>query len=355
MVRKTVPTTRKLIPALREKIGWQWSERSLRRVLHDMGFVWKKCKNKREFLIEWSDIVMWRSKYLTEVRKLRREGKEIFYLDESWLDTNLTVDKCWQKEGDVKGILKWGSASNRLIVVHIGSENGFLENGVLVFKAGNSTGDYHGQMNSENFEKWLKERVLPNLAPSSVIVMDNAPYHSKQADKCPSQYATKGEIVAWLKRKGVECDITDRKYVLIELLLKHKPTEKKYVVDKLFQDHGHQVLRLPPYMCDLNPIELAWAKIKKYICEHNTAGEISLQALQTLTTEAVNNVTRDDWTGYVKHVIDTEDYYWKKDYIMETAMDQFVINTGDSSSDEECMSYGSDVDTDDGSPLAVPL
>jgi hypothetical protein len=47
----------------------------------------------------------------------------------------------------------------------------------LMYKAGTTTGDYHGQMNSGNFEKWITVQVIPNLPPSSTVVMDNAPYH----------------------------------------------------------------------------------------------------------------------------------------------------------------------------------
>jgi hypothetical protein len=42
-------------------------------------------------------------------------------------------------------------------VVHIGSKNGFLEGAELIFKVRTANADYHGQMNSVNFEKWLNE------------------------------------------------------------------------------------------------------------------------------------------------------------------------------------------------------
>jgi hypothetical protein len=47
-----------------------------------------------------------------------------------------------------------------------------------VYKAGKAKGDYHGKMNSDNFEKWVNGKVIPNLATPSVV-MDNAPYHGK--------------------------------------------------------------------------------------------------------------------------------------------------------------------------------
>jgi hypothetical protein len=55
-------------------------------------------------------------------------------------------------------------------------------------------------MNSGNFEKWITVQVIPNLPPSSTVVMDNASYHSRQEDKPPSKYEVKKEIIAWLQR-----------------------------------------------------------------------------------------------------------------------------------------------------------
>jgi hypothetical protein len=52
-------------------------------------------------------------------KKYREDGQEIFYVDETFIDANLTFKKCWQNN-DVSGILTTVSASNRLIVVHIG-------------------------------------------------------------------------------------------------------------------------------------------------------------------------------------------------------------------------------------------
>ena len=41
------------------------------------------------------------------------------------------------------------------------------------------------------------------------------------------------------------------------------------------------VASLPPYMCELNLIELVWAKIKNYMQSQNVSGDISLKNLKT--------------------------------------------------------------------------
>ncbi|XP_063237876.1 uncharacterized protein LOC134539624 [Bacillus rossius redtenbacheri] len=335
IVKKVVPTVNKLLPILKEKIGWIWSKSSLCRLLKEMGFVWRKTQDKRVVLLERADIVRWRSKYLTEMKKIRKDGKEKFFLDETWVDTNLTFKKCWQKKDDINCVMSIGNAAHRLIVLNTGLRNGFLPGACVVYKASATVGDYHRQMNSVNFEKWLSEKVLPNLPPASIVVMDNAPYHSKQVDKPPSKYDVKREIVGWLNRNGVECNVTMSKTELLDLLDRHRPQTKRFRVDHLLATQGHRVIRLPPYMCELNAIELAWAKLKRLVRENNTTGELSLQSLQIQTTQAMNSITCSDWEGYCQHVQNTEDKYCKKDHLMDDIQDEFVITIGNDSEDSD--------------------
>lgn len=364
--QKIVPSIKKLLPVLKEKINFTWSKETLRKILHEMGFRWKKSRAKRLILVERHDIIEWRCRYLTQVKQLRNEGRQLFYIDETWVDSNLTFSKCWQSSR-VQGVLSNHSSSNRLIVVSIGSAKGFLEGASLVFKSGKTTGDYHGQMNAENFEKWIKCIVLPKLPPASAVIIDNAPYHNKQVDKPPTKYSTKKDMVEWLCRHGVPCDIKMRKPVLFSLVENHKPPEKQYRVDVEFQAKGHKLIRLPPYMCDLNPIELAWAKIKNYVRTRNTSGDMSLARLTELTEEAIQNVTASDWEGYCKHVEAKEKVYWDRDIVVEEAIDSVVINLGnaDSGSDSGSETIVSDTESeaegiagvgdDEEEVLALPL
>jgi transposase len=261
-----------------------------------MVFRWKKCGTKRRILIERADIVYWRCRYLQSLKKFR-EGREIFYLDETWVDSSLTFKKCWQGD-EVDGVMTTRITSHRLIVMHIGSSNGFLEGAGLVFRAGTVSGDYHGQMNADNFEKWLSEIVIPKLPPTSVLVMDNAPYHGRQVDKPPSASALKKEMIDWLERHGVQCDTSARKGVLYTIINSMKPKQKTFRVDKLLESHGHSVVRLPPYMCELSPIELVWAKLKRHVRSRNTTGDTSTIRIEELVMEGLNVITATDWLGF---------------------------------------------------------
>lgn len=52
--------------------------------------------------------------------------------------------------------------------------------------------------------------------------------------------------------------------ILYDIIKLHKPQNMKYILDKMLEEHGHSVLRLPPapYHPDLDPIELCWGIIK---------------------------------------------------------------------------------------------
>jgi hypothetical protein len=126
-----------------------------------------------------------------------------------------------------------------------------------------------------------------------------------------------------------------RKFTLFSLVEKICPKEKVYHTDMLFEAHGHTVIWLPPYMCDLNPIELAWRQLKDYVRSHNTAGDMSLTRLQELVQEVIKGVIKEDWAGYCRYVTNIENSYWEKDTIMEDIIDNFIINLGDTDSDED--------------------
>ena len=117
-----MPTVSKLVPVIRSKINFPWCGRSLNRLLIKMGYKWKKTQSKRKLLIVRADIVEWRHRYLRKIEQFRNEGREIVYLDETWVDNKLTCKKCWQ-HADEFGIQGNHSAGNRLIVLHAGNRN----------------------------------------------------------------------------------------------------------------------------------------------------------------------------------------------------------------------------------------
>lgn len=76
---------------------------------------------------------------------------------------------------------------------------------------------YNGTMDSSLFEFWFSNQLLPSLEQGTVIVMDNASFHSKKRLLFAAQNA------------------------------------------------GCSLLFLPPYSPELNPIEKFWAWLKRFL------------------------------------------------------------------------------------------
>lgn len=93
-------------------------------------------------------------------------------------------------------------------------------------------------------------------------------------------------------------------------------------------------LRTPPYMCELNPIELIWAQLKHFVRSHNTTGELSIKALMEQVEQGLASITPADWKKSCKHVIDIEDKFWQTDQYMEE-VEPLVIQANNDSSDDD--------------------
>lgn len=78
---------------------------------------------------------------------------------------------------------------------------------------------YTGTCNTSLFNLWLEQMLIPELRPGEVIILDNASFH------------------------------------------------KSKISVEMIQKAGCEVLFLPPYSPDLNPIEKFWANFKKRVKE----------------------------------------------------------------------------------------
>ncbi|XP_054929303.1 uncharacterized protein [Dermacentor andersoni] len=188
-----------------EKIPNEFSKRmdlpSLRwctvcRPLVEIGFKHEK-RSRNCLLIDRDDIAEWRNRYLRDVERYRAEGRKIFYLDEPWGTAGHTRSIVWTNDRvqtpirsdeartpvrsskwPVDGMKQPSGKGQRLIVTHNGSEEGFVDGCLDVFR-GQKTGDYHEEMDGNLFEGWFNG-VLQKLPAGSVIVLDNAPYRSRE-------------------------------------------------------------------------------------------------------------------------------------------------------------------------------
>lgn len=82
--------------------------------------------------------------------------------------------------------------------------------------------------------------------------------------------------------------------VVMDNLSVHKDSE----VFRLIRDAGADVLFLPPYSPELNPIEKAWAKIKALIRRANT---LTREAFDEAVAAAISAVSLVDIRAWIRH------------------------------------------------------
>ncbi|XP_037518373.1 uncharacterized protein LOC119395162 [Rhipicephalus sanguineus] len=247
-------------------------------LLAEIGFKREK-RSRNSLLIGRDDITDWRNRFLRDVECYRAEGRKIFYLDETWVTAGPTRSIVWtdtvvQKRGRLfarangltTGLKQPSGKGQRLIVTHIGSEDGFVDGCLNVFR-GQKTGDYHEEMNGSRFEGWFND-VLQKLPAGSVIILDNAPCHSRREEKLPRTAWKKEEIQEWTVRAGCI------------------------------------VLRLPPYHCELNPIELVWAKVENGVAADYR--DFKLSTVDAILGDKIKQGTAEDWRTSIQHVMDLE-------------------------------------------------
>lgn len=342
-----IPTLNKILTAVNEDDSLpSFSKMSLYRILKHLNFEYVR-KSRNSALIERNDIVCWRRNYLETIKHYRQLGRQIYYLDETWVNAGETTSKSWAdttvkstKDAFLRGLTTGkkepSGKGKRLIVVHIGSSDGFVPGGLFCFESKKNTQDYHDEMNGDNFYKWFN-KILPLLNENAVIVMDNAPYHSVKKDPCPVISWKKSDIINWLENKGEVVDHTKVKSQLLERVQVLKPQYEQYVIDELAKAANKTVVRLPPYHCELNPIELAWSSVKNYVRMNNTT--YKFQDVRRLLEEGVERVTPDMWKNFISHVTKEEDKFWQIDVLSDELFDEqeshVLTITGDTSSDFE--------------------
>jgi hypothetical protein len=128
---------------------------------------------------------------------------QVVFLDETWVYANGSESKMWS-DGTSQSVKKRGpTTSSRYIILHDGTQNGFVSGASLIFVSDTKPRGNHDLMNGENFEHWMLTELLPKLEEPSVITMDNASYHNVLLEKPPTKNWREDEINSWLQDEGI--------------------------------------------------------------------------------------------------------------------------------------------------------
>ena len=122
--------------------------------------------------------------------------------------------------------------------------------------------DHHDSMNGDSYEQYFANSLCTNVPQGSLIVIDNAPYHSRKDETYPVSKWKKQQYIDWLKSKDIA---VPKKILRAELWTMCKQERDCYpakIVESIAKNAGHEPLRLPSHHCELNPIEMVWGSLK---------------------------------------------------------------------------------------------
>ncbi len=292
---------------------------TLSRALDRWGFEFGKG-TRSQHLKEKDHVIALRHNYLRIMIKNRIKNshentlRPEIYLDETYVNKNHSNDFVWYSSDDGPWVQKPTGNGERLIIINAISKHGWVKNARVVFKSTRKTGDYHGQMNGHLFQKWFKEKLIPNIPEHSNIILDNASYHNVLSEiSAPIPQSSKSRIYDWLLLNKIPCNPDCLKAELVEIL-KKQPVEPTYIIDEIAQKAGHQIIRTPPYHPELQPIEICWAVLKNEVARNCNFTMINLEMQ---LEKAFEKVTEDTCSKIIKKIRKVEDKFWADDKIID--------------------------------------
>lgn len=293
----------------------EFSIRTLGRALDRWGFTFGKG-TRTQRLKEKDYVVAARQRYLRRKRS-NRKGSDVIrpevYLDETYVNKNHSNDFVWYFDDDGPWIQKPTGKGDRLIIINAITKGGWVPGAKLIFKSSRKTGDYHGQMNQELFTKWFREKLLPNIPPKSLIIMDNAAYHNVLSKySAPTATCNKEKIRSWLEKNNIPLREDCLKIEMVDVLNKISPSPT-YDLDEIAAENGHEILRTPPYHPELQPIETCWAVVKNNV---SRTCDFTMANLLIQLDDAFTGVTSKTCVGLEKKIREVEDRFWKEDAVL---------------------------------------
>lgn len=92
-------------------------------------------------------------------------------------------------------------------------------------------------------------------------------------------------------------------FELLETVQRIKPLYKNLAIVEPAKANNKTILRIPPYHCGLNPIELAWSSVKDHMKMYNTT--FKLPDVKNVLIEGIERVDAEMWKNSFRAVFTT--------------------------------------------------
>ncbi|CAH2088518.1 unnamed protein product [Euphydryas editha] len=109
---------------------------------------------------------------------------------------------------------------------------------------------------------------------------------------------------------------------MTEMVVPYLPEKSLVVMDNALYHSQPRSCKIP-YHYDLNPIEKIWSLVKRRVADKNVAQEP--EQIIELTAAAFASITAGDWRIQCDHVKNIEDQYFKNDQLIDEEMERFII------------------------------
>jgi transposase len=327
--------------ALAAEIGVVVSKSTIHRWLHALGYQYgkKNLINNQTSSYRHALIRSYIYKYAKALNE-QETGKAILvYMDESYIFQHHCTQKLWfSLSSPTKNDVRGNDRGKRIIIMHAMTKDGLLEvEGVepsniltelyhscaLIFDEvcvdGITPADYHDTINGDKFIGWIQTRLLPTFrqkypGKKMYLILDNAKYHHHRGpDWFSPSNKKKGQLADFLRQRSVSNITVDGGRVIpaskfsadargtaggatleqlkiaVKQHLAAHPEINTTVPQQLLSDAGYELLYTPPYVSELQPIELIWA-FTKAIVAHQSTRSRSVHEVAVQTRQAMDQV-----------------------------------------------------------------
>jgi transposase len=387
---ESVPT---LLAALRQENSHNTSESTLKRWLHSQGYSYGKKRLMGTMPVAHKNQRMraFVCAYARALREERAGTAVIVYTDESYIHTLHSTKFCWAHESDrdVRGVDKGGQ---RLIIIHAMTKHGLMEvpgseeenyndlthpclSAGFVFQSAGVNDDYHTAITGSSWVAWLNNRLIPTfkaLFPGKkmILCLDNAKYHHARPANwisptqmsqllCRSFFEAHHitHITAQRDDNAVSLSVTssappNKRAKLPEMkeairlhLLSH-PDINVTLPQRAMRALGWQLLYTPPYVPEVQPIELVWATVKQMVARQGTSKR-KIEECRSQTEKALDQLSADACLARITHCqnyisewlrtssADQLQQYKDLDDVIQRLPDSEIKNTTESQLDDD--------------------